>query len=82
MAAFFAAVIDEGVYVLLEILDGFSHFGVEGFGSAETLNQVVEGCEDFAIFGHYRTTLAGEGVVFGLFGADAFVLEKVAVYSS
>ena len=81
LATFFAAVVDEGVYVLLEVFDGFLHFGVEGFGSPETLDKIVEGREDFAVFGHDGAALAGKGVVFGLFGTDAFVLEKIAVGS-
>ena len=81
LATFFAAVVDEGVYVLLEVFNCFLHFGVEGFGSPETLDEIVEGCEYLAVFGHDGAALAGEGVVFGLFGADAFVLEEIAIGS-
>lgn len=34
---------------------------------------------DFAVAAQDRVTLAGEGLVFVLFGADTFVLQKVTV---
>ena len=63
----------------MEVLDCFLHFRVERFGAAEALEEVVEGGEDFAVLGHHGAALSGEGVIFGLLRADAFILKKVAV---
>ena len=79
LGAFFPAVVDEDFDVFAQRVDAFFHFRVEALRAHQAVDEVVEGLEDFAVAGQDGVALAREGFVFGLFGADALVLQEVAV---
>ena len=79
LGSFFAAIVDEDFDVFAQRVGGFFHFRIEALGTHEAVDEVVEGLEDFAVAGQDGVALACKGFVFGLFGADALVLQEVAV---
>ena len=79
LAAFSTAVIDKCLHVLAQGLDGVGHVGIEGLSTHKALNEVIEGLKDFSVSCEDSGALTGIGVIFGLFGFHALVLQELAI---
>lgn len=81
LAAFAAAVLDEGLNVLFETFHGLLHLGVELSCSLKACVEIDVRLVYLAVPAEYCVPLPGEGFVFVLFGTNALVLQKIAVSS-
>lgn len=79
LATFAATVLNKRLHILLQAFDRILHLRVELACSFEACDKIDVCLVDFAVAAENRVALAGKGLVFVLFGADAFVLQKVAV---
>jgi hypothetical protein len=79
LAAFAAAIFDEGLDVLLEAFYSLFHLGVELACSLKASIEIDVCLVDFAVSAQDCVSLSGERFIFVLFWANAFVLKEVAV---
>lgn len=69
-----SAIVDEGVDVLLEVVNSFSHLSVESLSLLDSRTKVIEGVVYLLISGHDGVALSGYRLIFGLFSSHSLIL--------